>query len=53
MEARTSRHAKIYFICYTACYILTSIRSDHSLLKLTLKLEDEEKRGRGIWKLKY
>ena len=31
--------------------ILPSIRSDHSLLKLTLKLEDEEKRGRGIWKL--
>ena len=31
--------------------ILPSIRSDHSLLKLTLKLEDEEKRVRGIWKL--
>ena len=30
--------------------ILPNIKSDHSLLKIAL-LQDEERRGRGIWKL--
>ena len=31
--------------------IIPSIKSDHSLLKVSLCLENEPKRGRGLWKL--
>ena len=31
--------------------ILPGIKSDHSLLKLSLFIKDEPKRGRGVWKL--
>ena len=38
-----------YMITYSD--ILPNIKSDHSLLKIALLQQDEERRGRGIWKL--
>ena len=35
----------------THCDIRPSIKSDHSLLILSLSLENEPKKGRGLWKL--
>ena len=37
--------------CVKNTDILPGIRSDHSLLKLSLLNEQEQQRGRGIWKL--
>ena len=51
--------SRIHFfliLCHLEYYtettqILPGIKSDHSLLKLSLLIKDEPKRGRGVWKL--